>query len=165
MGFQDCASLMFMRAIRQNSRWSRVTVLMWLSVWMLVVPLFHVHPEADHLHGTAGHVHGGTVHTVWSGDLACEFGSHEKAAPTGIALSKHSPQGRHDHPEFGFSLLNDSNDRKSFKLFGTQALFAAGAVVPILQGCNSAAQELASDAPSRLFLHDRPSRAPPILLL
>jgi len=155
---------MFMRAIRQNSRWSRVVVLTWLSVWMLAVPLFHVHPEADHLHGTAGHVHGGTVHTVWSGDLACEFGSHEKAAPTGIALSKHSPPAGHDHPEFGFSLLNDSNDRKSFKQLGTQAACAAIAVMSVLQGCDSAQQELAPYPPSTLFVHDRPSRAPPVLV-
>ncbi len=165
MGFQDCASLMFMRAIRQNSRWSRVVVLTWLSVWMLAVPLFHVHPEADHLHGTAGHVHGGTVHTAWSGDLACEFDSHEKAVPTGIALDGHSSQAGHDHPEFGFSLLNDSNDRKSFKLLGTQAPFATIAVMPVLQDCDSAAQELASNPSSALFVHDHPSRAPPFLLV
>ena len=37
---------------------------------MLVVPFFHIHPEADHHHGDASHVHGGTVHTVFSPDLS-----------------------------------------------------------------------------------------------
>ncbi len=165
MGSQNCARLWFMRLMRKNSWWSRVAVLMWLSVWMLAVPLFHVHPEADHLHGKAGHVHGGTVHTVLSGDLDCEFDSSKEAIPTGIALSGHSSQAGHDHPEFGFSLLNDSNDRKSFNLLGAQAPFAAVAVMPVLQDCDSAAQELASDPSSALFVHDHPSRAPPFLFV
>jgi hypothetical protein len=40
---------------------------------MLAAPLVHIHPEADHRHGAAGHMHGGTVHTVLSQDLNCEF--------------------------------------------------------------------------------------------
>lgn len=141
-----------------------MAVLMWLSVWMLAVPLFHVHPEADHHHGEAGHVHGGTVHTVLSGDLECEFGSHEKAASTGVALSEHSSQAGHEHPELGFSLLNDSNDRKFFKPLGTQASFTSVAVMPVLQGCDSAEQDRTSASSATLFVHDRPSRAPPFLL-
>lgn len=46
---------------------------MWASMWMLAAPLVHIHPEADHRHGTADHKHGGTVHTVFSPDLSCEF--------------------------------------------------------------------------------------------
>ena len=53
-----------------------MAVLSWVSLWMLAVPLFHVHPDADHLHGQAGHLHGGTVHTVMSPDLECEVESH-----------------------------------------------------------------------------------------
>ncbi|MBI3355625.1 MAG: hypothetical protein HY038_02410 [Nitrospirae bacterium] len=142
-----------------------MAVFMWLSVWMLAIPLFHVHPEADHHHGVAGHVHGGTVHTVLSGDLDCEFGSHEKATPPAVALSEHFPHAGHEHPELGFSLLNDSNDRKSFKPLGTQAPFAAIAVMPVLQGCDSVIQDLTSDPSATLFVHDRPSRAPPFLLV
>jgi hypothetical protein len=62
-----------MRLIYGNVAWSRIVVLAWVSLWMLMVPLFHVHPEADHRHGDASHVHGGTVHTVFSQDLPCEF--------------------------------------------------------------------------------------------
>ena len=47
---------------------------------MLAVPLFHVHPEADHRHGQAEHVHGGTVHTVFSPDLSCEFSVYDHAS-------------------------------------------------------------------------------------
>jgi hypothetical protein len=45
-----------------------------------MVPLFHVHPEADHRHGDAGHVHGGTVHTVFSQDLPCEYLIYDHAS-------------------------------------------------------------------------------------
>jgi hypothetical protein len=88
---------------------------------MLMVPLFHVHPEADHRHGEAGHVHGGTAHTVWSPDLDCEFANHEshEEAGSGPAQFAHSGDG---HTEFGLSLLTDSTDRKSLKPFPVQAL-------------------------------------------
>ncbi|MDF0676499.1 MAG: hypothetical protein P0120_19520 [Nitrospira sp.] len=62
-----------MRVTRENMGWSRVAVLTWTALWMLAAPLVHIHPEADHHHGEAGHVHGGTVHTVFSPDLSCEF--------------------------------------------------------------------------------------------
>ncbi len=165
MGLQDCASLSAVRLMRKNSWWSRVVVLTWLSVWMLAVPLFHVHPEADHLHGKAGHVHGGTVHTVLSGDLDCELGSHTKTVTPSVALSEHSSQAWHEHSELGFSLLIDSNDRKPLKPLGTPAPFASITVMPVLQACDSAEQDLTCESSSTLFIHDRPSRAPPFLLV
>lgn len=69
-----------MRLIHGNVAWSRVVVLVWASIWMLAAPLFHVHPEADHRHGDASHVHGGTVHTVFSPDLSCEFSAYDHAS-------------------------------------------------------------------------------------
>ena len=69
-----------MRLIYGNVAWSRIVVLVWVSLWMLMVPLFHVHPEADHHHGDPSHVHGGTVHTVFSPDLQCEFSVYDHAS-------------------------------------------------------------------------------------
>ena len=69
-----------MRLIQGNVTWSRVVVLMWVSLWMLAAPLVHIHPEADHRHGDPGHVHGGTVHTVFSKDLNCEFSHYNHAS-------------------------------------------------------------------------------------
>lgn len=85
---------------------------------MLAAPLFHVHPEADHRHGEVGHVHGGTVHTVWSPDLDCEFSTPEQAV-SGHARFAHFGDG---HTEFGLSLLIDSTDRKSLKPLLVQVL-------------------------------------------
>jgi hypothetical protein len=47
---------------------------------MLAAPLVHIHPEADHRHGDSNHVHGGTVHTVFSPDLDCEFSVYNHAS-------------------------------------------------------------------------------------
>ena len=92
----------------------RLVVLLWVSIWMLAVPLFHVHPEADHHHGEAGHVHGGTVHTAWSPDLDGEFdhnrdldqaGTSSQGAVADRAQVSHVGDG---HSELTFSLLSDS---------------------------------------------------------
>ncbi len=98
--------------------WPRLVVVAWTALWMLAAPLFHVHPEADHRHGEVGHVHGGTVHTVWSPDLDCEFDEQRKAV-SGHAQFAHLGDG---HPEFGLTLLTDSTDRKSLKPFLIQVL-------------------------------------------
>ena len=88
----------------------------WLITWMLVVPLFHVHPEADHRHGDASHVHGGTIHTVFSPDLECEYQEkvHDSTCPE--AAHQHLQARAHsghafDHPEIQFSLLTVPIDR------------------------------------------------------
>lgn len=105
-----------MRLRHGNSSWFRVTVLMWASIWMLVVPLFHIHPEADHRHGDASHVHGGTVHTVFSTDLECEYKDdvHDPTCPK--AAHQHLQARAHpshalNHPEIEFSLLTVPIDR------------------------------------------------------
>jgi hypothetical protein len=36
----------------------------WLVLWVLTLPLVHIHPEVDHAHGMSGHVHGGTYHSI-----------------------------------------------------------------------------------------------------
>jgi hypothetical protein len=129
---------------------------------MLMVPLFHVHPEADHRHGEAGHVHGGTIHTVWSPDLDCEFATHEnhEEAASGSAQFTHSGNG---HTEFGLSLLTDSTDRKSLKPFLIQALGFAPNVVSAVE--QSAWLRLSITAvPSPLpFIRTIASRGPPNL--
>ena len=69
-----------MRLARKKRGWFRAVVLTWTILWMLAAPLVHIHPEADHHHGEADHVHGGTVHTVFSPDLNCEFSIYDHAS-------------------------------------------------------------------------------------
>ena len=72
-----------MRLIDGKVVWSRVMVVVWVSIWMLAAPLVHIHPEADHRHGAADHLHGGTVHTVFSPNLPCEFTVYNHASVAG----------------------------------------------------------------------------------
>ena len=129
---------------------------------MLMVPLFHVHPEADHRHGEAGHVHGGTAHTVWSPDLDCEFTTHGNYEETvsGPAQFTHSGDG---HTEFGLSLLTDSTDRKSLKPFLIQVLGVSPSVVSAVEQSAWLRRSIIA-VPSPLpFIRTVASRGPPSL--
>ncbi len=152
-----------MRLVRKNGRWSYSAVLVWAALWMLMVPLFHVHPEADHRHGESGHVHGGTVHTVWSPDLDCEFTNHENYKKTSgnSAQFSHSGDG---HTEFGLSLLTDSPDRRSFKPFLIQALGFSPNMASVVEQSAWIRLNIAAVPSSLPFIHTVASRGPPDLL-
>ena len=134
---------------------------------MLLVPLVHVHPEADHRHGEAGHVHGGTVHTVWSQDLDCEFDHHrehdrrrasfQSPSPAQMQLS-HAGDG---HSEFTFSLLSDSSDRIQIH----SLLLQARAIISNPGSKGRCEEPPDSVSLSIRLLQDLPSRAPPDFLL
>jgi len=105
-----------MRLRQCNLSWFRMAVLAWASLWMLAVPLVHIHPEADHRHGEPNHIHGGTVHTVFSADLECEYIEtiHDPTCPE--AAHQHLQARVHSghastHPEIEFSLLTAPIDR------------------------------------------------------
>lgn len=137
----------------------------WAIVWMLAVPLFHVHPEADRHHGETGHVHGGTVHTVFSEDLDGEFGSHGTSGQAGRGMVSHSSTAGQEHGELGFSVLNDSSERKFFKPLLAQVFVVAIAVRPTPDGSDSAEPDNPAIPSSTRFVHELPSRAPPALLV
>lgn len=150
---------------------ARVAIIIWASLWMLAVPLFHIHPEADHRHGEIGHVHGGTVHTAWSPDLDCEFDSQRQVDRTGqsaqggaSSLAQFSHLGD-SHAEFSLSLLNDSTDRKSLKPFGVQALGFSSAAASDVEGSILIVWSTTSVRLSAPFLHTHSPRAPPSLLI
>ena len=159
-----------MRLIYANVAWSRIVVLAWVSLWMLMVPLFHVHPEADHRHGDASHVHGGTIHTVFSPDLECEYTEtvHDSTCPK--AAHQHLQSRVHpghpvNHPEIEFSLLTVPVDRPLPKLGITVA------ELPVVERATAQrAVVVASLQPGTsqtiLFLSTTlPLRAPPSSLL
>lgn len=160
-----------MQPKREPFSWFRAAVLLWASLWMLVAPLFHVHPEADHRHGETGHVHGGTVHTVWSPDLDCELDSHrqvdrmEQPTQDDISNLAQSSHVGDKHAEFGLSILNDSTDRKSFKPLVAQALGFSPAIVSDAERHVRIQQNTGSVQSCVPFIHTRSPRAPPRLLV
>jgi len=103
------ASMVPMTILLLRASMLRLLLMGWLTAGTLAVPLVHVHPEADHHHGQPGHAHGAVVHTIFSSDLPCEYGS-DRGGPV-VGQSTHV----FDHPEVPFSLLTSSPDRSSGK--------------------------------------------------
>lgn len=137
---------------------------------MLAVPLFHVHPEADHHHGEAGHAHGGTVHTVWSPDLDCEFDNYqgdrtEQSAQGAVAKLAQSSHVGDGHSELTVSLLSDSSERKQIHPLLTQALAVGHAPISDPNPSMRREQHAALVSSCIRFIHDLPSRAPPSLFV
>lgn len=161
-----------MRALPCRKSWSYAMLQTWVIAWILAVPLFHVHPEADHHHGEAGHVHGGTVHTVFSRDLDGEFDDHQQDTTDGvghlparqIAVSGH-PSHILEYAELGFSFLSDSTDRNLPKPLFTHTFVVEAPAIRVLNANPSLAQNLTSTLLLTVLTHDIPSRAPPSLLV
>lgn len=74
-----------MRHVYLKSLWSYTVVLAWLTVWLIAIPLVHVHPETAHSHDSFDHVHKGTTHTVFSTDCPDELGA--SPSPTVVSHS------------------------------------------------------------------------------
>jgi hypothetical protein len=140
----------------------RVAVLTWASLWMLAVPLFHVHPDADHLHGRAGHLHGGTVHTVMSPDLECEVENHPSFVPNSHDGGATVAGVGHRHIEIGFSLLTDS-ERKLFNPFLSHAHALVPAVAWNLEPSVSQEPRAIALFFTTRLIHDLSFRGPPTL--
>jgi len=106
----------------------RTIPVLWLILWMLVIPLIHVHPDADH-HGIPDHVHGGVFHTVFSQDLDGEYGHHGHEPDPPVIQPPVLPflgatADLLSHPEMGFSFLSSSPDRPSAKPVSADVLVA-----------------------------------------
>ena len=141
--------------------WSSAAVRIWIIVWILAVPLFHIHPDADHRHGQADHVHSGTVHTVFSPDLDGEF-DIQKRPPAGF--SKH-PAHAADYAELGFSFVSDSTDRNLHKPILTASVSVTPPTALEWHPASGARTDATLSYPLTLLTRDIPSRAPPSLFL
>ena len=89
----------------------------WLIIWVVTLPLVHIHPEADHAHGMPGHVHGGTYHTVLSGTPICAYQDHQhhhasfsSGETFGLTHAPWHQSHGFEHSTYGFSVLNSSID-------------------------------------------------------
>lgn len=147
--------------------WPHVMLRAWIIIWMLAVPLFHVHPEADQHHGEAGHIHGGTVHTVFSPDLDGEFSSPRNTAAEArpasqVTISSH-PSHASDYAELGFSFVSDSTDRSLPKPLITAMFLIAPPAHLVLTAKHSVNVDQTRSQSLALFTRDIPSRAPPSL--
>jgi len=157
-----------MRLIRGNVACSRVVLLMWVSLWMLIMPWVHVHPEVEHSHGNPGHVHRAVMHTVFSSPLECEYPSEVgDLCPSGthqhVQFNGHHGHS-FTHPEIEFALAASSATPTISKIFLSPSTLIEDvhSPAPIAISEHASYGEV---APTLLFLATAvPLRAPPALL-
>lgn len=141
----------------------------WVMLWVLSVPLFHVHlhvhPESGEHSGHDGAIHSGTVHTVFSADLDGEFDIHKASTHSAADRSAHLSHTWFEHSELGFSLLTNSHHRTDLKPILVQTMMLPIGDTGTIQCHERAAEHLAAIPASPLFVHQLSSRAPPSLLL
>ena len=149
--------------------WFRKTLLVWASLWMLMVPWVHVHLAVEHEHGGAAHAHHAVTHTIFSASLECEFPTEE---------DDHCPAGSNDEEQ---SIGHDSH---SFIHSEIDFTFAYSAVAPVSGKSVLALSTLVEHDPSlprmtppRIFIPEEmpsalgylttalPLRAPPVTSL
>ena len=158
-----------MNTVGITARRFRTGILLWASLWMLAVPMFHIHPGGNHRHGGVTHEHSVAVHTVLSLDLDGEFDDHHDVDPfeevaASLSLVDHHTHPLAEHPEVGFALLNDSSERKVFNPFLTQALAIDTSLVSHTERSAWVETHQVPIRGSTIFVHEIRSRAPPILL-
>ena len=143
----------------------------WAVCWMLVVPLIHIHPEADRHHGEAGHIHGGTVHTVFSRDLDGEFDNHYDtregfihSTPNRVTFTG-QPARASEFSEVGFSFLSDSTDRKLPKPLFFHGVITQSSAIHVVTPPVSIGIDTVLLSPHTVLTRHISSRAPPSLLV
>jgi hypothetical protein len=158
-----------MRLIRGNVACSRVVLLTWVSLWMLIMPWVHVHPEVEHSHGNPGHVHRAVTHTLFSPTLECESLAqlHDDTCPSGthqhIQFNGHHGHS-FTHPEIEFALVTPSVTATTSKIFLSPSTLNEDfpSPAPIAISEHSSHRDV---APTLLFLASAlPLRAPPVSL-
>ena len=142
-----------MRLIRGNVACSRVMLLTWVSLWMLIMPWVHVHPEVEHSHGNPGHVHRAVMHTVFSSPLECEYPSE---------VDDFCQSGTHQHVQF------NGHHGHSFTHPEIEFALAASSMAPtaskIFLSLSTLIEDLRSPAPIAIFEHASDSDVAPTLL-
>lgn len=157
-----------MRLKSGSSSAFRVVLLAWVSMWLLMLPLFHVHPEVEHNHGDPGHAHHAITHSVFSTPLECEF--HEPAHNATYSHGSHHEVqsiGHHghtfNHPEVEFSLAASSYAPTVGKLLLALSYLFAEIPSHTVGICEDTTDR--AIAPTIAFLSTAlPLRAPPVPL-
>ena len=147
---------------------------LWLVLWVIALPLVHIHPDADHVHGMPGHVHGGTYHSILITSPVSahqdhqlydhhDSFSHEETIDHSLAPSH--PLQSFEDLIYGFSVIKPSLDSESEKL----DILHDGVVIahgePLLISTDLTPN---SSPPTRSFsnlCNSLSSRAPPVSLI
>ncbi len=95
----------------------------WLMVWVLTLPLVHIHPEVDHAYGMSGHVHGGTYHSILVQTPVHAHQGYDQEehhhdgffAPEAHGESQQDPFHGFEEATYGFSVLKPTLDPEADK--------------------------------------------------
>ena len=147
---------------------------LWLIVWVITLPLVHIHPDADHAHGMSGHIHGGTYHSILVNTPVHSHQAQKKhhhddvffpGKAFGPSQSPSHPFQGFEEATYGFSVIKSSIDLESEKSEFPHDLVlidngeALSAPCAFKQSVNPS-QRLVSILPETLS-----PRAPPVLLI
>lgn len=82
----------------------KILLRLWLVIWVVTLPLIHIHPEADHAHGMSGHVHGGTYHSILINTPVHAHKDHEQHHHDGFFSpgDAFGPSHSESHPPYDF---------------------------------------------------------------
>ena len=103
---------------------SKTLLRLWLVLWVITLPLIHIHPEADHAHGMSGHLHGGTFHTILLNTPVSAHQDHEQHHHDGFFFLGDGfessqpplhPSHGFEEATYGFSVIKPSIDLESEK--------------------------------------------------
>jgi len=148
----------------------------WLILWVVTLPLVHIHPEADHAHGMSGHVHGGTYHSILVNTPVHAHQGYEQEehdhdgffSPGDAFGSSHSPSHppyEFEETTYGFSVLKPSIDLESEKTEFSRDVVVAENIE--LLGMTSVLQEdfISPKSLFSSFPNTLSPRAPPVFFI
>lgn len=135
---------------------------LWLILWMLVIPLFHVHPDADQQDGKQV----GAFHTIFTPALDGEYGQpvHAHDAPMIQPLGfpfLNAFSGLLGHPELGFSFLSSSPDSSLAEQAMVNVVLAELNANLLTSPCRFIRQDISPPPIMALLATSLPDRAPP----
>ncbi len=147
---------------------------LWLVIWVVALPLVHIHPEADHAHGQSDQVHGGTYHSILVNTPvhAHQGDAHEEHHHDGFFFLGDSTEPSHSssHPPYdfeeatyGFSVIKPSPDTDSDKTEIFHALVIGAVSSPAYASVRSKSPEFLEHQHSSILPPNLSPRAPPVL--
>ena len=113
---------------------------LWLVIWVITLPLVHIHPDADHAHGMSGHIHGGTYHTILLNAPVSDHQDHEQhhhddffspGDSFGPSQAPSPPLHGFEEATYGFSVIKSSIDPASEKSVFPNVLVSIDNVEPL----------------------------------
>ena len=150
----------------------KILLRIWLVLWLVTLPLVHIHPEADHAHATSGHVHGGSYHSILVNTPvhAHQGHAHEEHQHDGFFSPGNSAEPVHSSPHpsydfeeatYGFSILKPSLSLDSEKSQPSYELAVAAHTEPIIVSSNWPKPYTPIKIPFSILSKNVSSRAPP----